>query len=140
MRCHSKFSAKESALEESDKDEKSADLQENRKNAKKYAHKKNSPGFLTGAVFAFLICGFGVMSLSGLFHQLALKSLILTVKNCRRLFIIFAFFELAYYAFFFNHSLKAFNRFFKILRIFHNNSCHLYFTSFPTEFRKVRVI
>ena len=68
--------------------------------------------------FFVLVRRSAVVRLAVLFHKLASQGLVLAVQNCGRLFVVLALFPFADDAFFFYHSLKAFDRFFKILRIF----------------------
>ena len=67
---------------------------------------------------------------AGLFHQLALKCLILAVFNGRGLFIVLPLFKFTDNTFLFDHALKTLDCLFKVFGIFNYNVSHAVITSF----------
>ena len=72
------------------------------------------------------ICRFRFVTRMRLFHQFALKRFVFAIQNRRGLFIKLPLFVFADDAFFFYHSFKTFDRFFKVFGIIDCNSRHLF--------------
>ena len=64
------------------------------------------------------------MDLADLLHLLAGQSLILSVKDCRGLFIILTLFPFADDTFFLDHSLESLDRFLQRLILVDLYKCH----------------
>ena len=91
--------------------------------------------------FKTLVCRLRVVRSVVLFQELALERLVLAVKNCRGLFVVFALFVFADNAFFFNHSLEAFDSLFQVLIVVNADCCHIVkITNLRHEVSRVRLL